>query len=50
MAGSLARRRVQIQRDGTSTQAERRPDWRGMQAAKFGREISIAMPVKAVSN
>jgi hypothetical protein len=36
LAESLARGRVQIQRDGMSTQAERRPDCRGMEAAGFG--------------
>ena len=36
LAESLARGRVQFHRDGTSTQVERRPACRGMQAAKFG--------------
>jgi len=35
---SLARGPGGFWRDGTSTQAERRPGWRGMQAAKFGHD------------
>jgi len=47
LAESLARGRVQFQRDGTSTQAERRPGESVMEADGFGHDRAKSIKIEA---